>query len=132
MGDAAVNAGIVGAPMVITIAVTAVAGFLVPAQNDSGSMLRIIMMIMSAFIGFYGVVFGFLGMLIHLATLESFGVPYFDSFDNAGDAQDSLIRMPLWSMVKRPKDIAFGDTTRGRRFIPPLRPHAPDGEGEEP
>ncbi|HWQ75005.1 MAG TPA: spore germination protein [Syntrophomonas sp.] len=131
MGDAAVNAGIVGAPMVIVIAITAVAGFLVPALNDVGSMLRILMMAMAAFIGFYGVAFGFLGMLVHLATLESFGVPYLGNFDG-DDAKDTLIRMPLWSMTRRPKGIARCDTTRGRRFIPPLRPHAPDEEGEEP
>ena len=132
MGDAAVNAGIVGAPMVIVVAITAVAGFLIPNMNDASSMLRAVMMAMAAFIGFYGVAFGFLGMLVHLATLESFGVPYLGYFDNAEGAQDTLIRMPIWFMVKRPKGIACGDTTRGRRFVPPLRPHAPDEQGEEP
>lgn len=124
MGDAAVNAGIVGAPTVIAIAVTAVAGFLVPAQNDSASILRIVMMVLAAFVGFYGVCFGLLAMLIHLASLESFGVPYFDSLAHAQDAKDTLIRVPLWAMTKRPKDLAKGDTTRGRFFIPPLRPYA--------
>lgn len=134
MGDAAVSAGLVGAPMVITVAITAVAGFLVPALNDANSMLRIIMMILSSFVGFYGVAFGFLGMLIHLATLESFGVPYLNSFDEVTDAQDTFIRAPLWFQAMRPKGIAHGDTRRGRRFIPPLRPHAPDSdeEGGEP
>lgn len=134
MGDAAVSAGLVGAPMVITVAITAVAGFLVPAQNDANSMLRIIMMILASFVGFYGIAFGFLGMLIHLATLESFGVPYLNSFDEVTDAQDTFIRAPLWFRVERPKGIAHGDTTRGRRFIPPLRPHAPDPDegGGEP
>lgn len=132
MGDAAVSAGIVGAPMVIAIAVTAVAGFLVPAQNDSSSIMRVIMMIPAAIIGFYGVGLGCLAMLIHLATLESFGVPYFDNFGHAKDVQDTLVRMPLWAMIKRPRHIARGDTTRGRRFFPPLRPHVPDEEGEEP
>jgi spore germination protein KA len=89
MGDAAVNAGIVGAPTVIAIAVTAVAGFLVPAQNDSASILRIVMMVLAAFVGFYGVCFGLLAMLIHLASLESFGVPYFDSLAYAQDAKDT-------------------------------------------
>jgi spore germination protein KA len=132
MGDAAVSAGLVGAPMVIVIAVTAVAGFLVPSQNDSSSMMRILMMIPAAVIGFYGIGLGCLAMLIHLATLESFGVPYFDSFGHSEDTQDTLIRMPLWSIVRRPWQIARGDMTRGRRFIPPLRPHAPDEGGEEP
>jgi len=135
MGDAAVSAGLVGAPMVITIAVTAVAGFLVPTQNESASILRIVMMMLASFAGFYGVSMGFLAMLIHLATLNSFGVTYFDGFDWTSDLQDSMVRMPLWSMVRRPKNIARGDTTRRRFFMPPLRPYAPqeeDGpEGEE-
>lgn len=136
MGDAAVKAGLVGAPMVITVAITAVASFLVPTQNDSISILRIVMLILSGFVGWYGVSMGFLGMLVHLATLTSFGVPYFDGFSWNSDLQDSLVRMPLWSMRRRPKDIARGDTTRHRFFIPPLRPYAQpdddDPKGGEP
>lgn len=132
MGDAAVSAGIVGAPIVIVIAITAVAGFLVPMQNDSGSILRVIMMILSAATGFYGLSLGFLAILMHLSTLSSFGVPYFDGFEPSRNLQDSVVRMPLWSMVKRPKYIARGDTTRRRYFVPPLRPYAlEDDELEE-
>lgn len=129
MGEAAINAGIVGAPMVIVIALTAVTGFLVPTQYDSSAILRIVMMIMAGCFGFYGVAFGFIGLLVHLSTLESFGAHYLGSFDS-DDAQDALIRMPLWFMVRRPKEIARGDMKRGRRFIPPLRPHATDEDEE--
>lgn len=131
MGEAAVSAGIVGAPMVITVAVAAVSGFLVPSQSDSSSMLRILMMIPASIVGFYGVAFGFLALLIHLASLESFGVPYFDSFAHLSDLQDTVLRTPLWFMNKRPRRIAYGDTTRGHFFVPPLRPHAPDMDGPE-
>ncbi len=134
MGQAAVSAGLVGAPMVITVAVTAVAGFLVPAQNDSGAILRVIMMVLAASTGLYGISMGLLAVLIHLASLQSFGVPYFDGFAWTGDLQDVVVRMPLWSMVRRPRDLARGDTTRRRFFIPPLRPYEPqeeEGQGEE-
>jgi len=89
-------------------------------------------MLLGSTVGFYGVAFGFLGMLIHLATLESFGMPYLGNFDDADEAKDTLIRAPLWLMNKRPKGVAANDTTRGRRFVPPLRPHAPEEGGEEP
>jgi spore germination protein KA len=133
MGDAAVSAGIVGAPMVITIAFTAVAGFLVPIQNESASLLRVIMIIPAAFVGIYGVVLGFVGILIHLATLESFGMPYFDSFSHPGGTSDNFIRLPLWAMLKRPWGISYKDRTRGHFFIPPFRPfdfQKDDSEGE--
>lgn len=125
MGDAAVSAGLVGAPMVITVAVTAVAGFLVPAQNDSASMLRLIMMVLAAFAGWYGISMGFMAMLVHLASLTSFGTLYFDGLTWSRNLQDSAVRMPLWFMVKRPKGITGGDATRVRFFVPPLRPYAP-------
>ncbi len=130
MGDAAVSAGLIGAPMVITIAITAVASFLVPGQNGADSLLRIALMALAAFAGFYGVVMGFIAILIHLSTLSSFGVAYFDGFAWIRNLQDSVIRMPLWSMVRRPKHIAKGDTLRRRFFVPPLRPYA-QKENEE-
>lgn len=128
MGDAAVSAGLVGAPVVITVAITAVSSFLIPSQNDSASLLRIPMMLLASFIGWYGISMGFLALLMHLGSLSSFGVDYFSGFALTRNLQDSFIRMPLWTMVKRPKYIARGDTTRRRFFIPPLRPF---GEQDE-
>lgn len=132
MGDAAVSAGLVGAPVVVIVAFTAVSSFIVPTQNNSAILLRVIMMILAAFIGGYGIFIGFLAVLLHLGSLSSFGVPYFDGFAWTRNLQDSVIRMPLWSMVKRPKGIARGDTTRRRFFVPPLRPFdTQDETGEE-
>ncbi len=132
MGDAAVNAGLVSASMVITIAMTAVAAFLIPNQNEASTILRIIMIALAAFAGFYGVAIGFLAILIHLATLTSFGVAYFDGFSIQTNLQDSVVRMPLWTMLRRPRGIAYGDTARrSRLFIPPLRPHTPKDEDDD-
>jgi spore germination protein KA len=71
---------------------------------------------------------GFLALLMHLGSLSFFGVDYFSGFALTRNLQDSFIRMPLWTMVKRPEYIARGDTTRRRFFIPPLRPF---GEQDE-
>lgn len=119
MGEAAVSAGIVGAPMVITIAFTAVAGFVVPDQNDAASILRLILLFLASVLGAYGLVLGFLGILIHLASLKSFGVPYNSSLAFLKNMQDSYIRMPLWTMTKRPESIAKGDIQRKQYNTPP-------------
>ena len=137
MGDAAVSAGLVGAPLVITVAMTAVTGFLVPMQSDVASLLRLISMLLATVLGGYGIAMGLLATLVYLASLKSFGVPYFESFALSRDLQDSMVRMPLWFMTKRPKDIAQQDTTRRRFFLPPMRPHdqgddsSESGGGEE-
>ena len=119
MGEAAVSAGIVGAPMVISVAIAAVAGFIIPEQADSISILRIIMMILASALGGFGISMGFLGMLIHLSILEPFGIPYFASIKFSQDQQDSFVRLPLWIMKDRPKELAYIDDTRKETFIPP-------------
>lgn len=119
MGDAAVSAGIVGAPMVITIAITAVAGFVVPEQTESAAFIRLFSMTAAAFLGGYGIALVFLAMLIHLASMKSFGVPYFTAITLSYEQQDTFVRMPLWMMRQRPADIAEGDMTRRRTGTPP-------------
>lgn len=119
MGDAAVSAGIVGAPMVIVVAIAAVAGFIIPDQSDSISILRIIMMIPATILGGYGLALGFLAVLIHLSILEPFGVPYFSSIKFTRDKQDSFTRMPLWIMKDRPKELSFQDVKRKDTYVPP-------------
>jgi len=119
MGDAAVSAGLVGAPLVIAIALTAVTGFVVPMQSDAASILRLISMTLAAVLGGYGIAMGILAALVHLASLKSFGVPYFEGFAPSRDLKDAIVREPLWMMTKRPKDIAQGDMTRRPYFVPP-------------
>jgi len=131
MGDAAISAGIVGAPVVITIAITAVSSFLVPIQNESASILRVAMMILSALLGLYGVTMGFLALLLYLGSLTSFGVDFFAGFSWSRNLQDSAVRMPLWMMSKRPSEIARGDMTRRRFFVPPLRPYKHEDDEDE-
>lgn len=130
MGDAAVSAGLVGAPVVITIAFTAVTGFLVPWQYDSAAILRVVIMLLAAFAGWYGISMGLLAMLLHLGSLSSFGVAYFDGFALTRNLQDSLVRIPLWLMIKRPKGLSAGDVTRRRAFLPPLRPFDEQNQDE--
>jgi spore germination protein KA len=131
MGDAAVSAGIVGAPMVITIAITSVAGFVVPDQTESAAFLRLISMFAAAFLGGFGIAIAFLGMLIHLAGLKSFGVPYFTAITLSRDQQDIFVRMPLWMMRERPADISEGDVTRRRTGPPPPKGDAAGGTPNE-
>jgi spore germination protein KA len=124
LGEAAINAGFVGAPGVIVLAITAVSSFVVPEKYATAAILRMLAMIGAGILGGFGITVIFLGILIHLATLKSFGVPFFEGFTPSTDLKDSFIRLPLWLMARRPKDIAQGDHRRSRVFIPPLRPYA--------
>jgi spore germination protein KA len=130
VGEAAVSAGLIGAPMVIVVAVTAVSGFVVPNQSDSAAILRLILLILAATFGGFGFTMGLLATLVHLSALESFGYPYLSPIAPFifEDSKDTLIRAPLWMMISRPKGMAT-DRQRRRYAVPPQnRNNAGEGE----
>jgi len=53
-------------------------------------------------------------VIIHLCRLRSFGIPYMAPFSplTATDLKDSIIMVPIWAMITRPK-ILFQEDTRG-------------------
>ena len=58
IGESAVSAGLVGAAMVIVVAITAVSSFVVPPQTDSASIIRFVLLILAACMGGYGIAIG--------------------------------------------------------------------------
>lgn len=124
MGDAAVSAGLIGAPMVIVIAITAVSIFAIPTQSDSAAILRLIFLVMAGWLGGYGVVIALLAVIVHLAGLKSFGFSYLSPIAPlvSKDLKDAFVRFPLWKMRTRPNGMAKQDSTRQGNFVPvPLK-----------
>lgn len=78
LGQAAVAASIVSPVLIIIIAITALASFVVPNYNASFTIriLRFIFIILAGFLGFFGIAFGIFIMALHTANLTSFGVPF--------------------------------------------------------
>lgn len=106
IGQAAISAGIVSSPMVMVVAVTGVASFLIP-NYSLGLALRLIrfpIMLCAGILGLYGIVLAGLLILIHLLSLRSFGVPYLSPLApvQTGEFKDTLIRAPSWAMDTRP------------------------------
>jgi spore germination protein KA len=107
IGQAAVQAGIVSAPMVIVVSVTGIASFIIPRFNMGISirMLRFPLIFVAGSFGLYGIGAGILAMLIHLVNLRSFGVPYFTPVApfSWSDLKDVFVRVPWWKMRNRPQ-----------------------------
>ncbi|MGG2064168.1 spore germination protein [Bacillus sp. S14(2024)] len=78
LGQAAVQAGLVSAAMVIVVSVTAIAGFVIPNYNMAitARILRFVLLLMASFIGLYGLLLSTLFIALHMCSLRSFGVPY--------------------------------------------------------
>ena len=80
IGDMAVQAGLISAPVVIIVAFTAIAMFVVDALTDAATVLRFAFILLSWWLGFWGLLLGTMLLLLHLVSLESFGVAYFAPF----------------------------------------------------
>lgn len=109
IGDAAVSANIVSPMVVIIVALTAITAFTVPNASFASAfrLIRYFVAILASFLGLYGLIISIMFVLIHLAGLKSFGIPYMMPFDasginNGSDMQDMLIRLPLRFFKKRP------------------------------
>ncbi|NQF14161.1 spore germination protein [Brevibacillus sp. HB1.3] len=116
VGQAAVQAGIVSAPMVIVVSLTGIASFTVPHFNAAISlrMLRFPIMIAASILGIYGMLVLLLLILGHMANLRSFGVPYLSPLGpmSIGDLKDVLMRAPWSMMEKRPSFLGVQNARR--------------------
>lgn len=116
IGNTAVESKIVSPSTLFVVGVTVIATFLIP-NYDMALSLRVIrfpMLILANFLGIFGIGIGWFIILVHLSSLDSFGVPYL-SF-NLSDMKDTLIRAPLWKMDKRPETTANGNMIRQTDF----------------
>jgi len=80
IGDAAIRAGLASPTMIVVIALTAVASYTLVNQSLVGtvSILRVYTLILSIFLGVYGLVIGTFSILIYLSNLESFKIAYLE------------------------------------------------------
>lgn len=126
LGQAAVQAGLVSAAMVIVVAFTAIAGFVAPSVSISNSarMLRFGFMMLAATLGLFGIIAGLIALLIHLSGLRSFGIPYLLPLAPfiPSDHKDAFVRVPWWAMVLRPKLIGKKNPKRQKKIQKPSPP----------
>ncbi len=100
VGQAAVDAKILSPVVVIVVAVTGITGFTMPNQ-DFANALRLWRMgiaVLAGISGFFGMISGFVFLVLHLADLEHFGMAYLTPFATVPGEQVEghvLMRQPL-------------------------------------
>lgn len=123
IGQAAVQAGIVSAPMVIVVSITGIANFTIPRYNLGVSirMLRFPIMILAGMLGLFGIVIGLLIILIHLSKLRSLGVPYLSPIAplTGDNLKDALMRAPHWALGLRPRVFGYQNPQRSSSNLKP-------------
>lgn len=105
LGQAAVEAGFVSAAVVIIVAISAISNFTLPSTSivNAARGFRFILILISAFIGLYGILLMTLCIWLHISSLRSFGIPYFSPFApfDFKKQKDTLVRFSLPSLLKK-------------------------------
>lgn len=108
LGEAAVSARLVSAPIIIITAMAGTTSFLLPFTGGPVILIRILCLAFSCILGLYGFIFSLIILIIYMLSLRSFGVPYtlgLTTFSRY-DIQDTLLTVPWWYMKYRPRIIA--------------------------
>lgn len=130
VGQAAVAAGFISPITVVIIALTTIGSFATPAYNAALALrlLRFPLVILSGIFGLYGVMIGLILIANHMLSLKSFGVPYLSPLvpGNFQGMKDTVARLPLWSMPKRPALLHTPNDTRLGKITKEMSEEAPN------
>ncbi|MFC0270607.1 spore germination protein [Metabacillus herbersteinensis] len=116
IGQAAVQAGIIGPVMTVVISVTALTSFILPnyAFYQIIRLCGFPLLLLAGLFGFMGILVGLMFGLTHLVSLRSFGVPYFSPVSPAIKEgwKDVFIRAPWWAMETRTPGLGVKNEVR--------------------
>lgn len=75
IGESTVSAGLIGAPMLVVIAMTAISSYVVYSLYESVAVLRFVFIIVGGLFGMYGIVLGAGLVFVNICALNPFGIP---------------------------------------------------------
>ena len=104
IGQAAVQAKLISAPMVIVVAITAITGLINPKVKGATILVRFLSLFAAAILGLFGFAFVMAALVIHLFSLESFGTVYMSQVSavRPQEMKDNAVRAPWYFMKTRP------------------------------
>ncbi len=118
LGETAVNAGIISAPVLMIIAFSGICLYTVPELVHTFSLIRILFLIIGGSLGAYGLILCSVGIVVYLVSFENYGTP---------------LTAPYSPLIKEDlKDGIYKGFVLGRRDRPISIKHAKiqDNQGE--
>lgn len=117
IGQAAVQAGIVSSLVIVIVGATAIASYVIPSHDMALAirMMRFLFILAASVFGMIGIVSCLSITIAYLIRLDSLGQPYFSPFSplSKDDLKDTIFRLPLKFMKKRPETSRPQDDIRG-------------------
>lgn len=104
VGEAAVEARLISASMLIVVAVSGIAGLMIPRLRAAVFYVRVGMILLAAWMGLAGCLIGLTLLLIRAMGISSFGTPYLQPLESptVQGLKDTFVRLPWGTMRTRP------------------------------
>lgn len=105
LGEAALESRFISAPVIIVSGLTGITALLTVKFKSFPIILRLLFLLLAFIMGFYGIIFGLIGLVIYFMGMRSYGVPYLlgtTSFDEA-NIKDTVTRVPWRQVHFRPR-----------------------------
>ena len=101
LGQAAIEAGYVGSPILIITAFSGVTGVMLPRLIGVSLLYRYGILLLTATSGYLGFSIGFFLLLLRLCSIESFGIPYtqYAYFSSQKQTSDTFFR-DSWNRLR--------------------------------
>ncbi|MEK4433712.1 spore germination protein [Paenibacillus sp. FSL K6-2862] len=119
IGDAAIRAGITSPTIIVSVAISVISSYILVNTVLSGAtaQVRIGMLVMSSLLGLFGFMLGLFALLVHLVSLECYGVSYLSPVSPyiPGDFTQAVSMQPTMKRTKRPAALHTQDSTRRRK-----------------
>ena len=105
VGDAAVNAGLIGAPTIMVVALTSISTFVIPNLYEPIALLRLLFIIAGGTLGIWGIMILFSVVLVNLCSKSNFGIPFTSPISPFGifGMRDTILRTS-WKSLSKNRD----------------------------
>ncbi|MBQ9227563.1 MAG: spore germination protein [Eubacterium sp.] len=94
IGEAMVSAGLIGEPMLVVVALTALASYVVYPLYETVAVIRLGLIVIAGMTGIYGLSLAVIALTVNICALGTGGVPYMIPLSpfRAENAGDTLLR----------------------------------------
>lgn len=112
IGETAVNAGLIGAPTLMVVALTAVSSYVIPTLYPPLAVLRLLFIIAGGTFGIWGVVLLFCVVLVNIFAKTSFGIPFATPIApfNLFGMRDVFVRAN-WRVLSKKRNLVQNQVT---------------------
>jgi hypothetical protein len=118
IGDASIRAGVTSPTVIVMISIAIISSYTLvdPILNGTVAQVRFLILACASFFGLFGFMMAFLLLLVHLSSLEHFGVPYLSPVSpfNPKDFLAGILMRPSMNRVHRPDVLDPVDKTSGK------------------